>query len=281
LKDSLDNNYEFMKSIYLYWFSLKRADTKENFGDLLSHYIVKNLTHKNIKYVKHPSMRRYKYFLKHYLTIGSILEVANEKSIVWGSGIIRRNDFIKKAKFLAVRGPRTRERLLELGYPVTSNMGDPSILLSDIYKPNLKPPMFEYGIVPHYEDYNDLKNKFKGESKIKVIDLITNDVEQTINEILDCKKIISSSLHGIIVPHTYGIPTLWVIFSDKLGGDKTKFYDYFESVNLNYKNEIQCDFKNLDIRKIEDLFHKYNSILLPDNQNIQERKSDLYKSNPF
>jgi hypothetical protein len=270
-----------MISIYLYWFSLKRTDNKENFGDLLSHYIVKNLTDKNIKYVKHPSMRRYKYFLKHYLTIGSILEVANEKSIVWGSGIIRKNDFIKKAKFLAVRGPRTRKRLLELGYHVPPSMGDPSILLSDIYRPNKNTPMFDYGIIPHYEDFNDVQQKFKGESKIKVIDLITNDVEQTINEILDCKQIISSSLHGIIVPHTYGIPALWVIFSDKLGGDKTKFYDYFESVNLNFKNEFQCDINNLDIKMIDYLFHKYNSVLLPDNTHIQERKTDLYKSNPF
>jgi hypothetical protein len=269
-----------ISSINLYWFSLNRADKKENFGDLLSLYIVKNLTDRKIKFVKHPSMRRYKYLIKHYLTIGSILEVANKNSIVWGSGIIRRHDFIEKAKFLAVRGPITKKRLEELGYSVPNYLGDPSILLSNIYKSKPKFPKYEIGVIPHYVDYEEINNKFKNNKKLKIIDLITANIETTIDEICSCKYIVSSSLHGLIVPHTYGIPALWVKFSNKLGGDNIKFYDYFESVNLNYSKEISinnCDSSELFF----ELLQENKEVILPTQEKINELKAGLLKSNPF
>ncbi len=270
-----------MLKIYLYWFSLNRTDKKENFGDLLSMYLIKHFSKRKIIYVKHPSMRRYKYFIKHYLTIGSILEVANKNSIVWGSGIIRRNDSIKRAKFLAVRGPITKKRLEELGYIIPEYMGDPSILLSDIYKVNKSLPKYEIGVIPHYVDYDAINDKLKNDSRFKVIDLITDSVETTIDLICKCKYVISSSLHGIIVPHTYGIPALWVRFSNKLGGDNVKFYDYFESVQIQYSDEIILSADNINYDLILELIKNYNHRLLPENQVIQSRKSDLKKSNPF
>ncbi|PKP12504.1 MAG: polysaccharide pyruvyl transferase family protein [Bacteroidetes bacterium HGW-Bacteroidetes-3] len=267
-------------AINLFWFSLNRDDGKENFGDLLSDYIIRKISNKKIIRVIHPSMRRYKYFLKHYLAVGSILEVANLNSIVWGSGLIRKNDLIKKAKFLAVRGPITRKRLLELGYKVPELYGDPAILLPQFYSNN---PIKKYkiGIIPHYVDYDIIKTSLTSNKHITIIDLLTNNVEKVIEEILECNYVISSSLHGLIVPHAYGIPALWVKFSDKLGGDNIKFYDYFESVNIIYNNEINLNTKQVELDFLLKLLNDNKEIILPTKKIIRQRKIDLLESNPF
>src|SRR5690606_38482184 len=75
---------------------------------------------------------------------------------------------------------------------------------------------------------------YQNEKEVLLIDLMTNDIEATTDLFLSCERIVSSSLHGLIVAHAYGIPAVWVQFSDKLFGDGIKFQDYFESVKLPY-----------------------------------------------
>jgi hypothetical protein len=76
-------------AIRLYWWHEKRASGDENYGDLLSQYLVEKISKKRVVAIKHPSKGWHKHFFKHYLTIGSIISAATHKSIVWGSGIIK------------------------------------------------------------------------------------------------------------------------------------------------------------------------------------------------
>ena len=268
-------------AVRLYWWSMKREDGKENYGDLLSKYIVEKVSKQPVIHVKHPSQKIYKYFLKHYLSIGSIISQCNHNSIVWGSGIIFKNQEIKKAKFLAVRGPYTRNRILELGYSVPEVYGDPAILLPLYYKNGNIKKKFKIGIIPHYVDYKEVKEVFKDDSRIKVINLLTDNLEATTDEILECENIISSSLHGVIVSQAYEIPSLWIKFSEKLAGDNIKFYDYFESVGLNFKNEIAINPSNLTYELMEELLSKNNDVLLPKKDVLKFRREQLLINCPF
>jgi exopolysaccharide biosynthesis predicted pyruvyltransferase EpsI len=56
---------------------------------------------------------------------------------------------------------------------------------------------------------------------------------EILDQISSCELVVTSSLHGLICAHAYGIPTVWAKSINPLIGDNVKFYDYFQSVNLN------------------------------------------------
>jgi len=243
-----------MKNIYVWWSTSK---TLRNYGDELNPYIISKLSGYKVKYVpvlgpvlkslyKAFFMLLYKritifdiitlvrsFFKKRILVgIGSIIqwyEVANAQ--IWGSGLIESYGSIHNADFLAVRGIITQRRILELGYKAPLVLGDPALLLPLIYSPEIK-SQYELGVIPHFRHYDEAVNMFKG-TDVPVIDLRSDDIELVTRTILSCKKIVSSSLHGLIVPHSYGIQAVWgQFFSSKLSGDDVKFLDYFSSVGI-------------------------------------------------
>ena len=246
---------------------------KENYGDLLSKYIVNKITKKQVRWY-HPGNKDPK---KNYFVIGSILNYCDEKSVVWGSGIIDKQHHIKNSDFRAVRGPLTRKRILELGYSCPEVYGDPALLLPRYYFPNIK-KKYEIGIVPHFYDLGIAKSIFGDDSKIKIISLLTSNIEKTTDEILSCKQIISSSLHGLIIAHAYNIPAVWVKFSNNLNGDNVKFEDYLLSVNLNsYQGEMIT--KNHKMKDLELILETTNK--LPSIELINKLCDNLMNSCPF
>jgi len=252
---------------------LRLKTRKENYGDLLSKYIVEKISKKKVRW--HDPRKNKKKV--HYFAIGSLLAFTNSKSIVWGSGIIDKKDSVANCSFLAVRGPQTRKRLKGLGYHCPPVYGDPAILLPLFFKPKVE-VVYEVGIVPHYRDFNRAKNLFGKMPGIKIINLLTNDIEETTREILSCRKVISSSLHGIVIAHTYNIPAVWIKLSNQLHGDGIKFQDYLESVGLsNYEGGWISNIKELQ-REIERM--DFNNSL-PDKRLLKTLRAGLMDSSPF
>jgi len=165
------------------------------------------------------------------LGVGSIMRVLKEGDLVWGSGIMRETDEFPQAKackFLAVRGNLTRGILERYRANVPQVYGDPALLLPLMYSPT---PLIthEVGIIPHFVDEKMLTSRVgdrlaKGRSWKQIN--ICQDYENFVNEVLTCKYIISSSLHGLIIAEAYGIPVEWVVLSDKVLGQGFKFRDY-------------------------------------------------------
>lgn len=221
------------KKIPLFWWSEPRlmGKKKENYGDLLSRYLVERISGKKVEWVQPKKQPWYRLNKTNYLAAGSIIHHATRDSTVWGSGIIDRKQQIAPADFRAVRGPRTRQYLLELGYDCPEVYGDPALLMPEFYNPKIE-KKYKIGIIPHYHDFKEVFEVYQNDPEVKVIDMMTLDVEAVTREILECEQTISSSLHGLIVSHAYDIPSIWVEFSDKLFGDGVKFADYLESVSL-------------------------------------------------
>src|SRR5699024_1824265 len=77
---------------------------------------------------------------------------------------------------------------------------------------------------------------------VRVIDLETDSIEDTLDAITSCERIISTSLHGLILADAYGIPNAWLIAETGYGKEH-KFWDYLISVR---KERNPADFDITD-----------------------------------
>ena len=243
----------------------------QNFGDGINQIFFEKLLHKKINILDRND---HNLFI-HYFTSGSILNLVNENSIVYGSGFISNTSNLgdgrisnghskvlkKPLHIISVRGPKTRDKLISMGIDCPANYGDPLILFPLIYYKNITPTI-KYGIIPHYLDkksknLNTLITNL-GKNDTIIIDIMLHDLnyKKFINEILSCEYIITSSLHAVIMGIIYKKKTIFVQFGKKLIGDTFKFFDFFESLDIHYTvkniytkdlldNVIQVDYDKL------------------------------------
>lgn len=194
-----------------------------NVGDALTPWLINRLTGKKAVYTRAGAD------YNHVILSGSMLNHSNEYSTVWGAGIANWSDGVHpRAKLLAVRGPISRLRAITCGAQPSDVMGDPALILPRVYAPSVSKE-HDLGIVPHYVDQWRVNEWYRDTCHIVNV---FDPVERVIDEIVRCKKIISSSLHGLIIAHAYGIPAVWAKFSDSIEGDDTKYRDYFLSVGV-------------------------------------------------
>lgn len=238
-----------MKTINCWW---PTKPLPGNVGDIITPFLLQTIFNIKCKFVppSHPQ--------PHLLGVGSILGRSRDTSVIWGSGAMRQTVVINpKTKVLTVRGPISKKIVEKCGNRVIYDvLCDPGLLAPYAYNPVVEKE-YDYGIIPHYVDYEVAKKKFQNIDGVKIINVLNNDPRNVLREIMKCKQTISSSLHGIIFSNAYDIPCSWIKLSDKLLGDGTKFNDYFLSVGI--ENPI-CH----DLRKTSDVLRlqtfTYNSI---------------------
>jgi pyruvyltransferase len=232
--------YVEQKPVHAFWC---RIPSLPNFGDALTPWLITRLTGLYPVFVR-PEDPRPKYFV-----VGSIIGYAGAGCTVWGAGIIHSNDLIsRKARLLAVRGPLTRARALECGARCPEIYGDPALLLPRFYRPRVKERR-GIGFVAHFSDKPHLAPYWRLEEDLRLID-IQDPIESVIDQIAACEVIASSSLHGIIVSHAYGIPAVWVKFRDSSRTNDTKFHDYFLSIGQKPPAPVVLDYSGVDGGKL-------------------------------
>lgn len=197
-----------------------------NFGDILNPYLVEKLTGLPPRHCPKG---------EGVLAIGSTIRFAREGTQVWGAGTPRMTDRLNpKARYLAVRGPLTARLVEQCGGTAPRVFGDPAALLPRLYQPERAAPRHRLGVVLHHAHLGRLHF----DDEVKVIGVLRAGyagIEAFIDELLQCERILSSSLHGLIVSHAYGIPAQWLDVQaapQAVPGDGTKFHDYLLSVGL-------------------------------------------------
>lgn len=235
--------------------------SSENWGDDINRYFIEYISDLTIL-AKNVSRIYRNIDVTNYLCIGSVLGLYdNPQMNVWGSGLISNNIKVRQpiGRIYSVRGPLTRAELIKQGIDCPQIYGDPALLVSRYYKPNVN-KKYKLGIIPHYcdEDNIYLKNFVEKRDDVVIIRMRHySNWKDVPDMICSCEFVISSSLHGLIVSDSYGIPNLWVSFSDKITGGKFKFLDYFASVNREEQEPVEiisvdslydiCNFKEFKV----------------------------------
>ena len=193
---------------------------------------------------------------ENYLIIGSVLKYADKNSIVWGAGFISSETNCNEPpkKILAVRGPLTREILVRHDIACPEIFGDPVLLFPRFYHPKIT-KKYKLGIIPHEIDRDNDWLKSIETNDTKIID-VTQPGIGFIDQVLECEKIASSSLHGLIVADAYGIPSSWIELSDKVIGNGFKFRDYFSSTQRKDKKPLRVQ-NNTSVSDIINSFSDY------------------------
>lgn len=149
-------------------------------------------------------------------------------SVVWGTGIHFIEDIIKVANdknsrlldIRAVRGPLTKRALEMAGYICPNIFGDPAILMPLIYTPKVTQKKGKISLIRHCNSAGLLCSE-----TLNNIDIRTTDYKKVINEICSSEKVISSSLHGIILAESYGVPCVFLL--ENMEDELLKFYDWY------------------------------------------------------
>jgi hypothetical protein len=202
--------------------------TTPNFGDELTPFLLARLFDRRCTWTS-PSECE-------FAGVGSIIEllsgdVADNTVDIWGSGFIApdRAHLPRSMRFHAVRGPLSSARVEARGMLA---LGDPGILMGRAW-PLVSKPQHRIGLIPHYVDRHDplvqqLRERF-GAHVISVHD----DPASVAAQITSCAVILSSSLHGLIVSDSYGVPN-YHIEMRRLVGAGYKFSDYYLSLGLRH-----------------------------------------------
>lgn len=220
-------------TIKLYWWQGEGAtdSAKQNFGDYLSPLIVEMVSGKKVVYAEPKKADM--------IAIGSILSRERKaKGIllkrhlhIWGSGTDRSSRiFSGHHTYHAVRGKITQSQI----YKARQNpaLGDPGLLVDQFYDGKAKPDkQFRLGIIPHFVDQKDPRiTALASLERTKVIDVFS-PAKQVVNEILQCEFILSSSMHGLIISDSFGIPNRRLLLSSGIISD-LKFEDYYSAFGL-------------------------------------------------
>lgn len=176
--------------IRLYWW---RGKGFTNFGDELSPWLIRRFADVEVTRTgaADPDV----------ISTGSILDHVtwNWSGHVLGSGsLFDRPAVPAAAKVWALRGPLSAQ-----GYRGDYVLGDPGLLAAD-WVPAAKKE-HDLGLLPHWSD----RELFRRPEFLRYDPLLINPTHHPVDvlrAISSCRKLVTSSLHGLIVADSYGIP---------------------------------------------------------------------------
>jgi len=197
----------------VYWW---RGAGNKNFGDVLGPELVTKLSNHDVTWAPAEESE--------LVVIGSIMEHLPKgyDGTVAGIGVAHRKTKknLANANVLALRGMLSWEASGIRNVPL---LADPGLVAIDLIK-EMPEKQHQVGIISHYSD-----SSIKAGPNDFVID-IQSPIEDVVTNAAKCEKIVTSSLHGLILADALGLPRMWKKYSRVQGGGY-KFHDYASSLD--------------------------------------------------
>jgi len=241
---------------------------ENNAGDSFNKFFIENYL--DTKVSKYTFGKK-----RHYLFCGSILGRANKFSTVVGAGFISKEQAdsgVEVGTILGVRGVFSLESLKNK-YPNTKPafIGDPGLLAREVMDININVgSRTKIGVIPHFVDFSYVKDLLGDDDQFMLID-IRRPFNDVCHDILLCRSVLSSSLHGLIFSDAMNIPNAWIRFSDKVKGGDFKFLDYY-SVMTNPKT--RC----FDCQSISNLVDTGRYVSVSENPSYDKMRRTVYEA---
>lgn len=179
---------------------------------------------------------------------------------VWGTGV--KEDSVPSGpvyryfdlKIHAVRGRLTESVFRRAGYIADDEhpaLGDPGLLYPDLL-PDWRsvPKSYDVAVVPHYYDQAQgrrLVSRLRDMGvDARFVDVSDLDPLKVLREIAAARKVVSSSLHGLIVADAMGIPNRRLVFGghgvrETAAISDFKFRDYYSAFGRDAPSAIASD----------------------------------------
>ncbi len=236
-----------MKMTNLYQIRCYLWDDVPNWGDQLGFDLLKHFLSRHSDVVEHDLLIVPTNKIKeaNIIGLGSTLgHVPHDWSgVIAGSGFLKDSNELQcypYANIVGVRGYCSNYRVATWQDP-NRVYGDPGLITPHLLN-NCYSPYYDIGIIPHWSD-TALKydSRFYGPWTTKLINPFQS-WRQVVADITNCKKIVTSSLHGTVIADAYGIPRrivpAWSMIHNPSEGGMFKFKDYMSVLEMEYKPEI-------------------------------------------
>lgn len=200
---------------------------RANFGDLLTPLLMAHFAQTEVIWAPVDQAA--------LVCVGSVLDVLPPywPGIIAGSGKLHPQHHINlpSATVMALRGPLTAKDFTRARHQDVL-LADPGLLAAELVAVDKE---YLLGIVPHWSD-TELEHRPEFAKYNPHIIRPSGDPLEVLREIGRCRKIVSSSLHGIIVADAFGIPRrteMAKIFNRE--GGSFKFEDYNASIGVPFE----------------------------------------------
>lgn len=201
-----------------------------NMGDLFGPIIVAAHTGQPVQFTPSTSMRQ------RLISVGTIGQKQRLGRVdIWGAGFggTQESGFAVPRGFRhphltrfmphLLRGPFSATLLRESGYAVPDVYGDPAMLLPRLWPGQSIAKRWELGVVIHLSEIEHrsptagarpdflryaIPEELRGAVTVinTVVERGVDPVRQRVEDILACRRILSTSLHALVIAEAYGIP---------------------------------------------------------------------------
>lgn len=216
-----------LQAVPLAWVRSSVKVPYANFGDALSPVVVAALSRLPV------APRAFDSRFLRITAVGTIGQGQRNGVVhVWGTGFDARRTLSQNTgRFVAppetgyvihaLRGPDSRRACLRAGLHAPAVYGDPGWVLPRIFPRGAAAPTTELGVIPHISELAEptpqavmrpglLRFEGGAEDGVRIIPTYhepsLSGFRAKLAEILACRRVVSTSFHGLILADAYGIP---------------------------------------------------------------------------